>query len=221
MRLGTDVPKVLIPVAGTTLLERHRVAFSRWGFSRQIWVLGYRQAEIRQALKRTNGPFEVVVNEDKRSGSGYSLMLGLKRVGGAACFMDADLMYDSDIFGDLDMSASGVLYSPKESLDGEAVKVYGEPSRVAALRKADCPDMPVLGESVGLGFLDAAGVGGLIRVMESFLSGKGSDFEWESVVECLTRKAVLRPIKTTAPWIEIDFPADIVKAERIAAGSGP
>lgn len=216
-RLGCGEPKVLIEIAGKTLLDRHRETFLHYGFSSQIWVLGYEAGMVEYALKESEGPFETVINEDyEESGSGYSLKLGLEKISGETCVLDADLLYDPRVFEGLKGPGSTILYSPRETLDNETMKVYGSASSLMALQKSSYPDATCLGEAVGLCYLDEEDARAVHKIAEGFLSQGGKNFEWESLLVKLTQSSVVKPVMTKYPWIEIDFPADIEAAECLA-----
>lgn len=219
LRLGREGPKVLLEIGGRSLLERHRSAFRAHGIDRQIWVVGYRAGEISDALARTEGEYQLVVNSEfAETGSGYSLMLGLEATDDATAFIDADLFYDPALMAALEGGESGIVFSRRTALDAEAVKTYGDSSRLAALRKGEFPDAAVLGESVGLGCLSAADAARLVEIMRSAESESGPEFEWESMIELLARERALRTFETDRAWVEIDFEGDVVTANMLASG---
>jgi len=217
-RMADPKPKVLIEMAGETLLERHRRAFTARGFSRQVWVLGYEAARVENALRETLGPFEVVLNTDyEQTASGFSLLLGLEKAGGPACFMDADLLYDLCLFEDLDMSRTAILYSSRDRLDDEMMKVYADGSRLVALKKDGDPGAECKGESVGMGYLDAEDAGRTIGIMRGMVSAGSQDFEWEDAVAILAGQTTVCVSPTGYEWIEMDFPADVEAGRALAA----
>jgi len=218
-RLGLPTPKVLLRLGGRALLERHRSAFRRMGFARQIWVLGHRAAEVRAALGADRDTFEVVLNPQYvSSGSGYSLYLAACHAPpGSLVFMDADLLYDSRIFEDARGAGNRLLYTARERLDEEAVKVYAYNGRLHGLRKDTLTGHKPLGESVGIVALDAAGASALRDTLGDTVRRRGTAFEWEEAVETLAERIPIQLAPTSAPWIEIDFEEDLECAERLAA----
>lgn len=215
-RLGRREPKVMLSVAGQTLLARHRAAFASCGFRKQYWVLGHEAADVRAALERTDGAFEVVLNRDFReTGSGYSLMLGLAETEGAVIFMDADLLYDAAIFHDFAGAASQLLYASRAP-DAEAVKVYAEGGRLRALRKGAFSPLQAAGESVGMVLLADGDVRPFAETMRGLARETGNRFEWEEALERFAQEHPVRAVRTERRWVEIDFPGDLIVAEKLA-----
>lgn len=216
-RLGHDHPKVLTEIRGKSLLARHREALAEHGFDHQIWAVGHEHERIRRALSMTDGAFEIVCNEIyASSGSGYSLLLALDMVPDACLFMDADILYEKSIFSDLDLVNSSVLYSAREALDEEMVKVYASGSRLTGLRKAANPGSTALGEAIGMVVLSPDGVVAMREACRRALDASGARFEWETVLERLSMTFPIQADERPERWIEIDFPADLESAIRMA-----
>src|SRR5687767_4258650 len=94
-------PKSMVEVGGRPLLSRHIEHLAAWGIPEIVLVVGYRRDQIDKLAARgapAGTRLTVLANDDfEKSGSGYSLAIGLRDlrargVKGDIELMDADLL---------------------------------------------------------------------------------------------------------------------------------
>jgi choline kinase len=224
--LTNDRPKSMLEVGRKPLLARHIEHLAAWGVAEIVLVVGFRRGEI-DALAARGAPQGVrltrIENEDyERSGSGYSLALGLRhlereRFAGDVEFMDADLLYPRALLRPLlepPTTGNAILVGHGKEDDEEAVKVRGPEGRVLELaKKTKRKDLPFHGESVGIGRLSPEGRAALLTWMAE-REKTTRDYEWEHALEGRAVALDLRSIQAPdLPWTEIDTIEDLKKAE--------
>lgn len=222
LRPITDtIPKSMIPVGGVPLLSRHLRHLTSAGVHEITVVVGYLKERILDFLSQEYPSVNTVENPIyDRSGSGYSLLVGVRtlRDSEPLVFMDADILYDPRILVDLPLEPErSVLYVGESACDDEAVKVTvdnrGMVSRIA--KRLD-RGYVVTGESIGIVRLGTGRMPVLLDLLESVAGSRGPDFEWEHVLDQHASALSMSARTTSLPWLEIDFPEDITRAESIA-----
>lgn len=226
-RLGTvddKLPKALLEFGGKSLLVRHLENLARIGVGSVVIGTGYRADDLRAeaAAAAFPGTVEFVHNPDFEEGSVITMaVLGdaMMAAGGPVILMDADVLYDPKLMARLGNSAhSNCLLVDRDFEDGdEPVKicVRGEADLVDFRKIVDTP-YDWCGESVGFFKWSPAMAENLTRRAEDYIARGLREAPYEEVI----RDAILdAPADfafediTGTPWIEIDFPDDIVKAE--------
>ncbi len=228
--LTDERPKSMIEVGKRPLLARHIEHLAAWGIPEIVLVVGYRRDQI-DALAAKGAPrgtkLTVLANEDfARSGSGYSLAVGLRHLektgfGGDVELMDADLLYPRELLRPLlepATTGNALLVGHGKEDDEEAVKVRGPAGKVRELRKKTLDrKLAFQGESVGIGRLTPAGC----QVVLAWMAEREKttrDYEWEHALEGSAEKLDLRALKVPdLPWTEIDTIEDLRKAEGMLA----
>lgn len=217
-------PKSMVEVGGKPLLARHVEHLAAWGIPEIVLVVGYRRDHIDELAGRgapRGTKLTLLANDDfERSGSGYSLAIGLRhleRVEGDVELMDADLLYPRELLRPLLEPArvgNALLVGHGKEGDEEAVKVRGPAGKVRELRKKTRDRaLAFQGESVGVGRLDDEGR----RIVLGWMAERERttrDYEWEHALEGCAERLDLRAIKCPdLPWTEIDTVEDLKKAE--------
>jgi choline kinase len=221
-------PKSMIEVGKKPLLARHVEHLAAWGIPEIVLVVGYRRDQIDRLAERgapRGTKLTLLANEDfEKSGSGYSLAIGLRHlrgVEGDVELMDADLLYPRELLGPLlepARTGNALLVGHGKEEDEEAVKVRGPAGKVRELRKKTLNRaLAFQGESVGVGRLDDEGR----RIVLEWMAERERstrDYEWEHALEGCAERLDLRAIKCPdLPWTEIDTVEDLKKAEGILA----
>jgi choline kinase len=152
-RLGAAGPKVLLPVGGRSLLERHLSALSAYGLTDISLTVGYESAAIRAAVAQLGVPVEFVENPDFRSGSMVSLQVHGARLrrGTQVILMDGDVLYSEEMIGRLlNGAGENVLLMDREIEPGdEPVKICLRGETIVDFRKIPEHAHDRHGESVG------------------------------------------------------------------------
>jgi len=216
--LTDKTPKCLIEVNGRTLVERHLENLGAAGINEVCIVVGYKKDMIISRLGKSFKGMKISYAENnsyENTGSGYSLMLGLKQTKGEVIFMDADLAYEKEALKPV-LSTAGtdsLLAGEEEAVDHEGVKVLADGNIVKEIGKKPKLKLSCVGESVGVVRLSDKSRKMLLAKMGSL---KDPDFEWEHVLnDCLNELNLTCLTTGKAKWVEIDFPGDLETAEKI------
>ncbi|HEY6823963.1 MAG TPA: NTP transferase domain-containing protein, partial [Steroidobacteraceae bacterium] len=151
-----QLPKCLLRIGGTSLLERHRQLLTSGGVEEIVLAVGFRRDLIEAELDRLDWRPQLIVNERYDRGS----MLTLHTVadpltrGGDVLLMDADVLYHERIMALLVEGAQPLnrLLIDRKFEDGdEPVKVCIRSGKPIELRKRLAPGLQhdTIGESVG------------------------------------------------------------------------
>ncbi len=220
-RLGTETPKVLLEVGGRTLLARHLAILSALDIDRLTVGIGYRALEVERALAALGrNDVSTVLNPDHEKGSILTLwrLREALTAGGDVLLMDADVLYDRRVLAPLlhtrhrDCLLVDAAFEPGD----EPVKLGVAAGRVADFGKTLDAGMTVLGESVGFFRLSEETARVLVRTAGRMIKDGGEERPMEDALRTVLR-AASPPFGfedvTGLPWIEIDFPEDVERAD--------
>jgi choline kinase len=221
-----QVPKCLLRFGGKSLLERHLLALRECAVAEVVLALGFRRELIEAELARlrvTPQP-EIVVNPAFELGSVLTVDTAadaLKR-GGEVILMDADVLYDPQILQALvsgHRAVNRVLMDRDFEAGDEPVKLCLRGGVPVELRKLLAPDLEYdrIGESVGFFRFNEAGARRLAEFVAGYVARGATDVPHEEAVRDLIRErgpAFEVADVTGLPWIEIDFPNDVARAEQ-------
>src|SRR5713226_2949396 len=222
-RLGAvtgNQPKCLIKIGGRSLLLRYLDALLDAGVKTVVLVVGHRQELIRAAVGEAYRGLAIryVVNDQYQRGSLYSLWLARAAFDDDLLIMDADVLCPASFIARLVNSPH-----PNALLIDETVRRAAEErmavirnGRVVALTKKRPPQPPdLLGEGVGFLKVTRRDSESMVAAMEPFVKKGDLDMEYEDTWEAFFRAVPVGYEKVGGqPWIEIDFPEDIARAER-------
>jgi choline kinase len=220
----SQLPKCLLRFDGMTLLERHLRMLKSAGVTEVVLALGYRHELVEAELDRlawTPRP-EIVLNMNFELGSVltvHTIAAALTR-GGDVLLMDADVLYDERILQALVAGSSPVnrlLIDRDFEAGDEPVKLCVRSGVPVELRKQLAADLQfdTIGESVGFFRFAHAGAQRLAALVAAYTDTGRAHMPHEEAVRDLLKERS-QPIEvadvTGFPWIEIDFPIDIVRA---------
>lgn len=218
-RLGRSSPKVLVEIAGKTLLERHLANMRRAGITALTVVVGFEQQQIRDALAALRAPFpvELIENPDYLRGSILSLHTAVKagRLDDGGIWMDADVLYPAELLRRLVASRheNCLLVDPTSEENGEEMMVGFYRGRANKIARRVGPNWEVAGETVGFAKIGAAGMRVLRRILDEEAAAGRVDQEYEAAMDkAFAEVAFSYERIDDLPWTEIDFPGDIEKA---------
>jgi choline kinase len=218
MPLTRDCPKCLLPVGGRTILARQLDTLAAFGIDDVVIVTGHGAAALRAACARQ---VRYVHNSHyATTNSLYSLTLTEEAVAGRPfLLLNSDVVVDPRLVGRLLAAAPNALLVDLEArLDEEAMKVVVRDGQVAAIDKGLDPAESD-GENVGVVKFDAEGAAALFRAARRLL-GAGRTNAWAPAAYALMLGEMTIGVVPTEglPWIEIDFPEDLARAEREVVG---
>jgi choline kinase len=222
----TQVPKCLLRFDGMTLLERHLRILKSAGIEEVVLALGFRHELVEAELDRLDwAPRpEIVINLHFDLGSVLTVHTVAEAVtrGGEVLLMDADVLYDERILRAL-VEGKGPLNRLLIDRDFEAgeepVKLCLRRGVPVELRKqlADGLEFDTVGESVGFFRFDDTGARRLAVLVAGYVDSGRAHLPHEEAVRDLIKETeqVMEVADVTGlPWIEIDFPDDVMCAAR-------
>ena len=217
-------PKALLKFGGKTLLARHLENLAGIGVDSVAIGTGYRREDLESEARNSGFPGELIFaeNPDFEDGSVITLaVLGeaLVSVGGPVILMDADVLYDSRLMTRLaNTSHENCLLVDRDFEDGdEPVKVcFDEAGQIVDFGKIVGTPFEWYGESVGFFRWSAQTGADLIARANTRIDNGDREAPYEEII----RDAILaNPADfghediTGTPWLEIDFPQDVARAE--------
>ncbi|HYL80423.1 MAG TPA: phosphocholine cytidylyltransferase family protein [Candidatus Acidoferrum sp.] len=212
-------PKCLIELGGRTLLARYLDELAGVGIKQAVIVVGHKQemiqAEVGSGLFGVDVSF--LVNEQYRRGSITSLWLARMALDDDAVIMDADVLFHREILRRLISSPSpnALLMDETVQQQTEECMVVVQGGRVIALTKQMPERYDLAGEGVGFMKVAHRDAGGLVESLKTHMDRDERDMEYEDGLrEFFSRTRVGFERIGGLPWVEIDFPEDVARAER-------
>ena len=222
-RLGIAEPKVLLSFGGRTLLERHLAILAALGVRALAIGIGHEALMVERALQAA-GRTDVctVYNPDYEDGSILTLwcMREALTAGGPVLLMDGDVLYDRRVLAPLTRTrhADCLLVDRAYEPGDEPVKVGLSRGVPADFGKSLQPGSEPVGESVGFFRLSEGTAKALVATAGEMIEAGGRERPMEDAVAAVIRAAA-PPFGfedvTGLPWIEIDFPEDVARAETV------
>ena len=216
-------PKCLLRFDGTTLLERHLRLLDEAGVRDVVLALGFEPERIEAELVRIGrrDDVEIVINPRFDLGSVLTVHATAEPLvrGGDVLLMDADVLYDARIMSALvaDAHANRILIDRGFEPGDEPVKVCVRNGVAVEFRKRVAADLAydTIGESIGFMRFTEATARRFAAIVAGYVDGGRADQPHEEAMRDLLLEGS-HPFDigdvTGAPWIEIDFPADIARA---------
>ncbi|HMI75208.1 MAG TPA: phosphocholine cytidylyltransferase family protein [Steroidobacteraceae bacterium] len=222
----SQLPKCLLRFDGMTLLERHLRMLKNAGVEDVAIAVGFRHELVEAELTRLSWrprP-ELVINMQFELGSVLTVHAAARAMtrGGDILLMDADVLYDERILSAL-VAGNGpvnrLLIDRDFEAGDEPVKLCLRAGVPVELRKQLAADLKfdTIGESVGFFRFDQGGARRLAALVADYVDTGRAHMPHEEAVRDLLRERsqVLEVADVTGlPWIEIDFPNDVVRAAR-------
>jgi len=218
--LTETIPKALIEVDGRPLIWHTLRALHRAGTRQAVLVVGHLQAKLREALAAgiTGLTLHWVTNElYARTGSLYSLWLAREYLRGPFLFMDADLLFNPNIFNGLyrEEDKSCLLVGSLAQDSGEEVKVAHRRGLATAIGKSLNTTDPIAGEAVGIVKIAGPDVPLAVALMAELIrQNPMAEHEELSQALCDRERLWVRDIGLLS-WLEIDFPEDLHRAREV------
>ncbi len=207
----TPRPKCLYEVGGISLLHHQLLALADAGVHDVVIVVGFQQHRIRRAA---DGLARFVVNERfAETNSLSSFLLARPLVDADVVVMNSDVYFHPDLLGRLSAAeGDALLYDSSSGHDHEHMKVSVHEGTLVEMSK-DLPWSRTDGENVGMLRFSARTAEHLFDAGEVIVGNNG-DRSW--LAAAVNRVSANRPIHCIdvagLPWVEIDFPHDLVRA---------
>ena len=214
-------PKALLRFDGATLLQRHVDILAHFGLFDLSLAVGHQAALIERELAAIGARDRVrtCYNPDYRRGSLLSLwtLRDVLRAGEPVLCMDADVLYDWRLLERLlDSPHADCILIGRAAPDPEWVEVRIRDGRIVAFDKGVTIDAyDIRAEWVGFARFSAETAARLARTVQRYVD----DGRVDVICEKALRDVILEAPDvfgfediTGLPWIEIDFPEDVVRA---------
>ena len=216
-------PKCLLKFGDASLLQRHLRILRHYDISRIIVVTGYQPGLIEEETSFSDAVdiTTTVHNPNYKKGSIISMLIGLEQLGIGQDFilMDADVLYDHRIIYRLINSKNNNCFLLDQDFKpgDEPVKLCVHNGHLVDFRKQIGKDLEFdfQGESVGFFRFSRETVTRLITQAKAYLNLGDDKQPYE---ECIRDLLLEHPENfayediTGLPWIEIDFPEDVMRA---------
>lgn len=224
-RLGIEHPKCLLEFNGRSLLKRHLDILKELGVEEVIVGVGHLADQVIEAIDQYGHSNFVRTIHNPRYEQGSVISLWTLReelaYGGDVLLMDADVLYDQKMIVRLletDHENSFLLDRGFEEGD-EPVKLCVRDGLLIEFRKQLAEDLEFdfYGESVGFFRFGSKMAKRLAERTEDYLAKELFEEHYEEALRDLMLESPedfgFEDV-TGIPWVEIDFPEDIVRAEQ-------
>jgi choline kinase len=217
-------PKCLIEFGGRSLLDRHLDLLNQMGVRKADLVVGYGADRIIEHVGTLISRPDVAFHFNPRYEQGSVLSLWAAQetldAGVPVIVMDADVLYHPAILQTLlDTDIENCYLLDRDFADGEEpVKIAVRDGVMVDFRKQLAADLSydTIGESVGFFRFGAECAAAIAVECAQFdLEGLGDAPHEEALRNALLREPQSFGFEDVSglPWIEIDFPEDVVRAE--------
>ena len=222
-RLESDSPKILLEFGGRTLLEWHALRLREVGIREVVLVTGHLREQIAELLPDICARHDIavreIVNPRFREGSLLSLKVSLPEIEDSSeplLLMDADVLYPAGMLDRLIGSPheTALLLDREFSIDDDdPVLVPVKNGRPSDFRKQWSGDAEFVGESIGFFKIAPADFPLLITETKARSRGPSCADSYDDVLRALVLAGRFGYEDVTGlQWIEIDFPADVIRA---------
>jgi len=204
-------PKCLQQVGGVPLVHHQLAALADVGVTDVTVVVGHGETQVRAALGDTVG---YVVNPlFSETNSMYSFLLAGQRVRDDVIVLNCDVFLHPTLVGRLvETDGDALLYDSSSGHEDEHMKVSISDGRLVEMSK-EMPEERVCGENLGVLRLSARTVTDVMAAAREIIAA-GDRRAW--LAAAINRVAARHPIACLDvapwPWVEIDFPEDLVRA---------
>jgi choline kinase len=222
-RLQSDSPKILLEFGGRTLLEWHALRLREAGVREVVLVTGHLREQIAELLPGICDRYDLavreIVNPRFQEGSLLSLKVSLPEIEASSeplLLMDADVFYPTGMLDRLTESehrTALLLDREFSTTDDDPMLVPVKNGRPIDFRKQWTGDADFVGESIG--FFKIAPIDFPLLIEETRARSRGATCaaSYDDVLRTLVLAGRFGYKDVTGlPWIEIDFPADVIRA---------
>lgn len=219
----TGPPKVMLSFDGKTLLARHIEILRAFGIEELVVGVGYQAQAIEREIGRlgAQGFVRTVFNPRFREGSLLTMLALREAMGdGDVLLMDGDVLYDRRLLARLVESrhANCFLLDRDFEPGDEPVKLCLCADTIVEFHKQiDGVAFDACGESVGFFRFEPAVAAAIMAAGQAHADAGRHDLWYEEAIRDVVLAAPDRfgyEDVTGLPWIEIDFPEDLRRAER-------
>ncbi|HAV42597.1 TPA: sugar nucleotidyltransferase [bacterium] len=218
MRYTKD-PKCLLKIKDKRLIERYLETLLEEGIKEIDLVVGYRKEKVISFVDSLNLEARVIFveNPDFSKGSITSLWRAKDRVKGEVLLMDADVYFEPEVLKRLVGSPKKnlLLVDPLSKSEGEEWMVGVKDGRIVKTGRAIKGEFDMFGEWIGFMKMNGQASTILISLTEKEIKDGNITIGYEDLLSSLFKEVDFE-VESIAglKWIEIDFPEDVLKAEK-------
>lgn len=212
-------PKCLLPIGGKSLLRRLLEGLAAAGVRDAVVVAGFGAEHVVAAVADPVPGLrvEVVTNDRFREGAILSLWTARAWLDRPVLVMDADVLCSVAMLRRLVASAhaNAFLMDASQENTGEEQMLCVRGDRVHNIVRGGEPGWELMGESIGFLKVDATSARLLRELLDARVTDGQTGIEHEEVYPALMARVPIGFERVDGmPWIEIDFPDDVARAER-------
>ncbi|MEO8166921.1 MAG: phosphocholine cytidylyltransferase family protein [bacterium] len=219
--LTDNIPKSLLEVGGTPLLQRNLESLQRNGIRRCVLVTGYlgRMIESFVSTLHVTMKIEFIRNPIfDQTNNNYSLWLARPAVDGQdIVLLDADILFDQMILTRLLQSShsDALVMRASNNLGAEEIKcILNEDGAVKLIGKHLDPQQSA-GESLGIEKFSSATTSKLFDVLSRrYTINEFYEASFQEVIDNNTK--LFTVLSDGLPCMEIDTPSDLAAAEELS-----
>lgn len=223
-RIGADAtPKALLRFGGVSLLARHIGILDVCGLREIAVTIGYRAQDLRDEAGRLrcSARIALIENSSFRDGNIISLWHARStlRSGAPVILMDADVLYDRRLMNRLLGSRHENCFLLDRAIEPgeEPVKLCIADGRIVDFNKRPQVRHDWHGESVGFFRFSPAAASELASRIDGYVRSGRTGLEYEEAIRDMVLAEGAHHFGfediSDLPWIEIDFPEDVRRAE--------
>jgi choline kinase len=221
--LTKDRPKCLLEFGGRPLIDWQLSALAAHGVTDVVVIVGFGAKRVAHYLgehwpsvRLLHNPFYDV------SDNLASLWLAREEMVGDMIVLNGDTLVSPEIVSRALQGAAApitVTIDRKPAYDADDMKVQLDGTRLLAIGKTLPPDQ-AHAESIGMLLFREGGTFLFRQAIEEAMFDPTTIRRWFlSIIDSLALRAEIRTISIEGlDWSEVDFPADIVAADRLVAG---
>lgn len=223
--LTAEIPKCALPIHGKTVLEWQVDELLKSGIDDVVVVTGFGTEKVEQLLARRyhgHGVRTVFNPFFKLTDNLATCWVVRNEMEEDFILLNGDTLFDTSVLKSLLASRPQpitVTIDKKASYDDDDMKVMLDGDRLVRIGK-DLPPDKVDAESIGLLFFRGAGATLFQKTIEQVLRTPEGTKRWYlSVINELAQTVTVGTCCIEgSPWAEIDFPADLQRAEEVVRG---
>jgi len=211
-------PKCLVDIGGRPLLARLLDAVAGAGVRDVIVVTGFGRDDVERTIGAgpAGASVRYLFNPRFREGAILSLYTAREALSGAVLVMDADVLCSAALIRRLVESphANCFLMDAASPNTGEEQMLLVRQGLVRNIVRGGAPGYELAGESIGFLKLSAPAARLLGELLDARVAAGETGIEHEEVYPALLARVDVGFERIDGePWIEVDFPEDVVRAE--------
>lgn len=212
--LTKELPKCLLEIGGKSLITRSVETLKANGINELCIVVGFEKDKI---INHLGNDLEFIINSDFEINNDMASLWYAKSFakGKPFVYLHSDLLYHPGIIAMLELQKEENLYMvDKTSNDLEAMKVLVKDGAYVKSNK-EIPLKESYGEWLGISKFSSDTSSRLFDVMDEIIDEGNLKCYDTFAFNRLVERGENLPVKDVAglPWIEIDFPEDLARAE--------